>query len=577
MTFKLSPHDKFPKSTRWTRTTAIEAFGVTYLHDSAEGAPIREVLGRREPHPWEGLHSVVTAFATDGEAIGYACTLAREEAEREIESIDGQMSKKGTRFRLALARNWKPAREREIGLLATESILDRRRRQCMEILDRGVRPEVRRLPEGLRMPIVLPLGIPVHVVDMRGFPEREVSLREATVVGREFVEAQDHPGYDILARYRIDGLEGTFSYDQDELVHKTFEGTPDGLRIFLLRAHALAHIHDFSSVVQDRLVQSLSPVIDLSPRRLPAPPAQASLSEIIPQAIVEIDEGREAEVIPFPAPDESRVEAVVATEVVEVAETEVIEAEVVDVVEANPPPAEVVVPLMETHDEVSIEVEAATREEGVALGCDAPALPSPAEVEDAFREPVVELDLGPALVPLAIELTAPPAEARDISAAIAAVEQALEAPVAPATVDDEFSALLSTAPVVVPELRASEAKPKRSMLARMSSIFSRRTPVGATERVEPQAGTVAEVQGEKIDRTFVDAALEFANSETPVELAPVPVRRERPIGEIESFLARGGIQVIRPSAQREADSLALGLIEAISPELLVDEDVTIAA
>lgn len=557
MNTQISKHDNFPKPTRWTRTTAIEAFGVTYLHDDAEGKPIREVLGRREPHPWEALHSTMTAFSTDGEAILHACSLARDKAEREIEEIDARMSGRGTRLRLALARNWKPAREREIGLLATESILDRRRRECQDILEKGVRPEVKRLPDDVRIPIVLPLALPVHVVDMRGFPEREVTLREATIVARDFIEAHDHPGYDILPRYRVEGLEGTFSYDQDSIVHKTLEGTPDGLRIFLLKQFALAHIHGFSNIVQDRLVQSLGPVIDIAPRLLPQPPQETTdlASQI---ASMSSRDRREADVIPFPAiPAPEPVEILVE----DLPATQPLAIEIVEIERPSDPPTDFEPSMIAVH---SPEPETAVPYAPLQI-------PEPVDVDDAFSDPEPSRDVVDASMAEPVAESEPDDRLGEIAAA--AIELALR-PVP--TVDDEFDAMIETAPAAVapPEPREPPA-PRRNVLSRISALLGRKAPA------RPDEMTIAP-RPVKIDPTpvpfaFVAEAIDFANSVEEVSLAPVPPQANVVMGQIEAFLARGEIVVVRPGTQRESDSLAIGLIGRIDPSLLSREDDTLAA
>ena len=389
----VSPHDNFPRPTAWTRTTAIEAFGVTYLHDTSKGAPIREVLGSREP-PLPTPGSVVTAHGSDGAAIAYANSIARAEAEREIADIDTHLDGKVNRLKLGLARNSLFARNKLTGLLATESIMDRRRRECLDIVENGVRTQVRRLPESLRMPIVLPINLALYVVDMRDFPLREVQLTEARIQSHSFVEVEGHPAFDVLVRYHVEGMQGAFSYDHPALLHKTLESTPDGVRVFLLKAAALDHITEFSTLIQDRLVQGLAPVVSIAPRSLPSPTA-AERTE------------REAEVIPFPP----QVPSTPSPDEVEAAFTETGDVAPLVAVPLLPPaPAAVEAP----------EPVEEARETPPEVPTDPPpaAMETPVAVEDAFLvipEPTPD-ELPPSLVAQpAIRLAAAPKPVRQPS------------------------------------------------------------------------------------------------------------------------------------------------------------------
>lgn len=534
----LSPHDNFPRPTAWTRTTAIEAFGVTYLHDTAKGAPIREVLGKREAPP-SAPGSTVTAHATDGEALAYASNLARAEAQRELDDIETHLAGKGTRLRLALARNWKPAREREVGLLATESIMDRRRRECREIIEKGVRLPVQRLPEGLRMPIVLPLHLPVHVVDMREFPMREVQLEESHIVAHSFVEVEDHPAYDVVVRYHVHRMPGSFSYDHPGLVHRTLEGTPEGLRIFLLRGAAVDHIHDFSQTVQDRLVKGLTPVVSIAPRALPSPASLAAPAPLAPEPAEPESRPYEAEVIPFPQSGDDTPEFA---------------------------------------SEWSLESTSVTSEIKEAsfteIGVPEHDFDADAEIADGRSVPSTQ--------PSRTEAGSDAVASSDVPSgalALIAVETALSSsqppspspPVCPAIVD-EFETLL---PERENPLPAQTGKASGgSVFARLTSFLRPKTVPRndmAIERVEPLL---------RPDADFVKEALDFAASEASVEIPAVKATTHAPRrSEIESFLRRGNLIVDRPGSQPERESVALGLIASVAPDLLdaAISDETIAA
>ena len=232
----------------WTREEAIETFGVTYLHSGSWRDPIREVLGGRPADPFSPGFSTTS----EADAISRVRKAAKKDAEREVSDIDTLLESRPVKMRLAVARNFRIMRGGQIGILATESILDSRRREHREVLRNGVAPEIDRLPSEVVLPTVLAVGCPVHVVDTRKFPAQSMETRTVEIARLHVVDPEPGSGLTADIRYEVPTVMGLLGFEGGSR-SASLTGTPSGLAAFIDEGAARAHADRYARGVFAKL------------------------------------------------------------------------------------------------------------------------------------------------------------------------------------------------------------------------------------------------------------------------------------------------------------------------------------
>jgi hypothetical protein len=523
--------DKDPAPTqarqRWTRAAAIEAFGVRYVQRRSWREPVVEALGSHATAE-EALEGCRT-YATESSAIQRVQAEAREDATRELDRCDAFLDARSVRFRLSLARTWRVARRKEVGILATSSILEQRRREQRALLRNGVSVPVRRLPDPIRLPVLLDEGVMVHVVDTRGFPRSPLRIESRPILALSFVEAPSHPDFDQLVRYRVRNLDG-LGYDHVARSGDRLSGAPTGVEVFLELSGAEGFVGGYATDVLARLGRPDAPLpaidhVTDAPEPLPALPSVPPVPEDAagdPSPAIASAATRTAPALSRPA-EEALVAAVAA----------------------------------------AIAVEAAEPGRDALPRPDGPVEPSPALPE--AREVPVE-------VPPAAEVawSAPPRNAPvplDTPEVVVAAET-----------------LPGGGPSPEPQVDASEMRPApRPRAGLLARLFGRRPPAAAEPEPEPEGEPVLfavheDPVPETVREDHLPEGIIIDEMETAVvELAAASRRDRRPTlppppaydprhPETSAFLARGGL-VVLTSAPEGSDTPATRLVATLRPEL----------
>lgn len=284
------------------RRDAIALFGVRYLHGGGFRNPVVEVLGRDAEDPDHAADRI--GFEREEDAVLHVRNRARSDAQHEIAKIEAFLSRRRVRLQLWVSRNWKRARDKNIGLLGTEAILAASRRELRAIVKDGFTPRVARLPERIRLPAVLPLDTPVHVVDIRGFPARPVRALTTRIVSRTIVNTPGSEHFDAVVRYALADLAGSFRFDTRDPTVRRLDGAPDGVEAFLDEADAVASFSSFAEHVASQLRASAAEWAT----RVPCTVDLADLAEEIERARSRAPDAdaspAEAAGVVGPAPDE---------------------------------------------------------------------------------------------------------------------------------------------------------------------------------------------------------------------------------------------------------------------------------
>lgn len=279
------------------RATAINRLGVSYAHEGSFRNPVRELLGRRE-HNFDPL-SECSLFDAEGDALAHVRALARDEAGKQLSRTATFFEDGSLKFRLWLARNWAVMRRREVGILATHAIMDKARRDYDAIARSGLRIDVVRLADSMRLPAVIDLETPVWVLDTSAFPKADISLREDRIIAWSFVDLQHHPDYDVLIRYRLADTVGSFGYDFGDADSEELQSTRSDVAVFLSESAARRKLSMFAHDTR-QLLERAGPYALL----LPPPSTGVATLTLPPFASTEPlrQEVAEATKIELPAP-----------------------------------------------------------------------------------------------------------------------------------------------------------------------------------------------------------------------------------------------------------------------------------
>ena len=522
-----SDKDSAPRPrSRWSRAAAIEAFGVRYVQRRTWRDPVVEALGAHVTAE-EALEGART-FPSESAAIQRVQAEAREEATRELDRCDAFLEARSIRLRLALARTWRFARRREVGVLATASILEQRRREQRSLLRNGVSVSVRRLPDPVRLPHLLDLGALVHVVDTRAVPHKPLRIESRPILALSFVEAPSHPEFDQLVRYRVRGLDG-LGHDHARPGAERLSGAPSGVEVFLDMDRADAFVASYAADVLARLGRSDAPlppverVVDpVEPPVVPAPTVQT------PEAVP-----------PAPAPAASPAEPPVAS------------------IAAAPEPdvRPVPTPLGTAASEAGVAAVAA------ALAFDLPAepdsdRPSPvsadpsegAAASQAVPDSVATLE---GVVPTR---AAPGMTDLDTAESVGSV---IDAPAPEAAAD-----VTSEPRLVADEVRTAPAA-RRGFLAR---LFGRRARADRDPPLPPEAPREDPLPEQmildEIETAVIDLAAAAQRTQRPSLPAPPAFDPRHP--ETSAFLARGDLVLMTSSAEGQ-ETPALRMLALLRP------------
>lgn len=583
-----SDKDNFPKPTRWTRVDAIEAFGVCYVVSGDWRAPVVETLGARAIDPF----SATTTHPTEAAALAHVRQAARAEAEREISRVEGIMSDRSFKARLAVARSFKALRRNGVGILATESIFSHRLKEYRSLLKNGVPDKVKRLPERVRLPIVLPVGLPIHVVDTRGFPGRPLERRLDEVKAYHLVESSNHAEFDALPRYELKDTPGLFSFDFPEIdgMRLALHGFHTGLSGFILEQAADDHVERFAKAIQSGLTN----VPETAQRSaIPKEVALEGLASSMPEEVrvpsPATSPGTDSE--PSPAPSAPQI-------------PEATEASPEAVADPGPPPPA---------DEPSVASETSSLIDATPPAPSLPVLALPVVAPSAPPPGSSPEGSAPTLTsepPLAAVVEAEATVARDVLEPPVAV-----APKGDTSADfaldrfeaafvDEIVARSAEIPAAVSEHAPESGKP--GFFARLKGRFARKKTDAIEDLIseavnEPLAlppPTIDLVPVTVFERAVttetVDAPPTLTVEEAPVTFATAPwegwlddlpaaedgasgkdesVQSERPaidgsrLPEFAGFLSRGGLTTYRPANRSRAASPLHRLLSDMAPSL----------
>ncbi len=188
--------------TSLSRTQAIRALGVTYVHSGDWREPIVELLGADRP-----VFAGQRSFPTEEAAIQFVREQSRAQAERDVASAEAMMNGFLVPTRLWLARNSHFFRRREVGLIQTEAIASQRLQAARRILATDHPVEIVRLPADIALPPLFAISERVWIVDSRGHP-REAPRMAPSAVRERLLSGGSGTAHTV--RYMIEGFAVPF-------------------------------------------------------------------------------------------------------------------------------------------------------------------------------------------------------------------------------------------------------------------------------------------------------------------------------------------------------------------------------
>jgi hypothetical protein len=202
--------DRYPEGTAFvptletslSRTQAIRALGVTYMHSGDWREPVVELLGADRL-----VFSGQRAFPSEEAAVQFVREQSRAQANRDVASAEAMMGGFLVPTRLWLARNSHFFRRREVGLIQTEAIASQRLRSARRILAADNPVEIVRLPNDIAMPPLFSINEKVWVVDSRGHP-REAPRMTPSAVRERLVSGGGGTAHAV--RYMLEGFAVPF-------------------------------------------------------------------------------------------------------------------------------------------------------------------------------------------------------------------------------------------------------------------------------------------------------------------------------------------------------------------------------